>query len=210
MVKEKKRKVTKGQTDSLPLEVEDSPLQSFWDQGSAKIAEMTVHKVGYSGNDGFNCLLLGLTRHQFGGDQKDLREFLQKYARNNNLWTVFQAPRFNLLYLEKSEWDKTVKDLYEAEIDYYDGEVMELDERTMAPNTVLPVFATAFRMRVVLYYMEEEKVKVYSTTVFDGTGDVLVVTDDEGMKRFIFDGGQTIGLVLKGRHFDYLVSLPPE
>lgn len=71
----------------------------------------------------------------------------------------------------------------------------------MLVQEVAPIFAMAFRMRVVVYCRIKEK--DWTTTDFDGRGGGMVVTVKTGTKAFLSDWSETIGLVFVNGHIDF-------
>jgi hypothetical protein len=180
-----------------------SPDQGDWCMGPELRAHgIPVIAVRGDRNDLTHSLLLGLPRHKFDSDKKqlDLREDLQNYARDNEIFAkVTKADEFWIG--EKKDWDKQVNGIFEKDVNTYAKKSVCSN---LEPATVLPVFALMMKMRVILY--SRNTWEGWLTTEYDGREHVeggLVITRHRGKKVYRTEWQETIGLVLYQRHFDF-------
>jgi hypothetical protein len=197
--RQQKKKRQKPEESAVPS---DSPLQRDWCLGPNTLeGNITVIEVGYNINDLMHSLLLGLPRHKFdvAKNSIDLRRELKDYAKKeeNEVGKKMRKCLGDAFLLD--EFNAGVEDIFVEEMEYYDPEAKNHE---LQPDTVLPVFAMLFKMRVVLYLeiFDRKQGAAWTTQVYDGREGGLLITQHEF--KISVEWRETIGLVLKENHYD--------
>ena len=181
-----------------------------------------VHDVRGDGNCGFYCLLLalrvvlGMNYQERPEDHQDLRRVIQRLAYDRMeavLQSIGSELYSNLNQTDReNSWNGEVGNIYSQNARYWDERFMKKQNAKgdylhsshwMGDAAVLPVFASHYEMRVVVYSVGSNG--SHRTDVYDGRRGGYRLQHHEGLVQVqVSPGDRTFGLLNDGTHYEYV------